>query len=136
MFLLGVSGCKCSLRYYLSSSLSLSIIQSHKHYNVNNIHQRYSIGFCCINKIPIYLDLAILNLNDKKTRNYRYKWLWLHVFWIASMLSQTTRASLMTTCSHLCDAKWLDFWKNGHFLCIISHYAQKSDHFFKKKEYI
>ena len=33
-----------------SASL-LSNIQSHKHYNSNNIHQKYSINFCCINKI-------------------------------------------------------------------------------------
>ena len=59
------------LRYYLSRSLSLSIIQSHKHYNANNMHQRYSIHFCCINKISNSLNLPIPNLNDKKTRNYK-----------------------------------------------------------------
>ena len=60
-----------SLRYYPSCSLSVSIIQSHEHYNANNVHQRYSIDFCCINKISNQLNLAILNLNDKKTRNYK-----------------------------------------------------------------
>ena len=40
-----------ALLYYLSRSLFLSIFQSHKHYNANNIHQKYSIDFCYINKI-------------------------------------------------------------------------------------
>ena len=39
-----------SLWYYLSCPSSLSIIQSHKHYNANNIHQRYNINICGINK--------------------------------------------------------------------------------------
>ena len=60
-----------TLRYYLSCSLSLSFIQSHKHYSANNIHQRYNIDFCCINKISNQLNLAVLNSNDKKTKNYK-----------------------------------------------------------------
>ena len=40
-----------SLRYCLSCSSSMSIIQSHKHCNANNIHQRYCIDLYSINKI-------------------------------------------------------------------------------------
>ena len=33
------------------------------------MHQRYNIDFCCIKKISNQLNLAVVNLNDKKTRN-------------------------------------------------------------------
>ena len=37
--------------------------------NANNIHHRYNMDFCCINKISNELNLSVLNLNDMKTRN-------------------------------------------------------------------
>ena len=43
----------------------------YKHKNANDMHQRCNVDFCCIDKISNWQKLAVLNLNDKKTRNYK-----------------------------------------------------------------
>ena len=35
------------------------------------MHQSYNIDFCYIHKLSNELNLAILNLNDKKTKKYK-----------------------------------------------------------------
>ena len=84
----------------LSCSLSLSIIQSHKHYNTNNILQRYNINLYYVNKISNQLNLSVLNLNDKKTRNYMI--LVASVICVLNMEYVTTNSMYIIENSVLC----------------------------------